>query len=156
MLTLEVPGAFNGSLPLQTGELCYRQPPYRCLSAPWLGCLPTTTLFSSLPPLWSQKRAPTSRLLPSPLLISPSPIAFIPKWCASQSHSSSVRRSVHLVSKPTGHSHNPQGCPFLLRCFLLHWLLQRYCYSLSKVLKKHCWDAGSYAESDLTSTNNHL
>ena len=141
MLTLEVPAAFNGSLPLQTGELCYRQSPDSGLSSPQLGCLPTTMLFQSLLPLWSQKREQTSRLLPSPLLISPNPIAFIPKWSASQSYSSSVQCSIHQVSKPTDHSSNPQECSFLLSCFLLHWVLQRCCYftpeSTLKILLGH-------------------
>ena len=142
MLTLEVTDTFNGSLPPQTGELCY-------LQSPQLALFSTVRMHAYydalliLPPLWSQEREKARGLLHSPLpLISPNPIAFIPEWPAFHSYSSSVRCSIHLVSKSTHHSCNPWVCSFLLSCFLLHWLFQRCCsFTLDSTLKilLGCW-----------------
>lgn len=79
MLTLEVTDTFNGSLPPQTGELC-------CLQSPQLTLFSTVRMHDYydalliLLPLWSQEREKASGLLHSPvLLISPTPMAFIPE-----------------------------------------------------------------------------
>ena len=139
---LRVPGAFNGSSPPPTGELCYRPPPWGYFSsvvrvpayydAP---LVPTDSLVSEK--TTSKQIAAFSSPLPTPQL---SP----PKWSASQSYSSAVRCSIHLVSKLADHSRNPWVAHFFSAVFFFTGYSKGAATLLSKALKKYCWAIGSY------------